>query len=569
MKRSLALALVSLSATAGLVALNASAASATSEFHFYGGGWGHGVGMSQYGAYGMAAAGASYTDILSQYYTGTAVQTIDSPTKIRVGLTQSRTSSRLQAIGGAVALRLDSHSGTLVATIPSGQTWTIVYRTDGEYWVRRQSGTFVGGHGWGDEAHNLYALWSSGTIVKVLDTGYRYNLGQIEFNIYRPCDGCRYAGRLILAVGTNDYVLGIGEVPSSWPGPALRAQAVASRTYAVYKANTSGQYRPGCNCAVYANTNDQVYIGYDKVAGFDGSRWKAAADNTAWQVVTYGGTPIAAFYSSSSGGHTESNDAEWGGTQLPYLQERCDPGDYTSINPNRIWTATMSGGGVGNRISSYTGTNIGTATGMTVNSRWGSGRIRSITVHGTGGSVTLDGPDFRNALGLKSSLVWINENLLVTGEIRALYDSLDCSPGLATGPASEPSGGHRQNFENGTIYVDDTHGNSVFLKNGGIKDEYWALGGVSSFLGWPTTGVLDEPYGAIARFIGGVIYDSSATGAHETHGIVRDAYNGAGGPEGSLGLPTNDVQASGDDRSQQYEHGSITCNVGTGHCSIH
>ncbi len=162
-------------------------ASATSEFHFYGGGWGHGVGMSQYGAYGMAVAGAGYTDILGQYYTGTSVQTISSPTKIRVGLVQSRTSSRLQAIGGPITLRLDSHSGTLVATIPSGQTWTIQYRHDGHYWVRRQSGTYVGGHGWGSEAHNLYALYAGATIVKVLDTGYRYDLGQIEFNIYRPC----------------------------------------------------------------------------------------------------------------------------------------------------------------------------------------------------------------------------------------------------------------------------------------------------------------------------------------------------------------------------------------------
>ncbi len=314
---------------------------------------------------------------------------------------------------------------------------------------------------------------------------------------------CAYRGRLILAVGTNDYVLGIAEVPSSWPGPALRAQAVAARTYAVYKANTSGQHRLGCNCAVYANTNDQVYIGYDKVAGFDGARWKAAADNTAWQVVTYGGTPIAAFYSSSSGGHTESNDAEWGGTQLPYLQERCDPGDYTSINPNRTWTVTMSAGGVGNRISAYMGTDIGTATGMTVNSRWDSGRIRSVTVHGTTSERDPHRPTVPGALGLRSSLVWINENLLVTGEIRALYDSLDCSPGLPIGPATEPSGGQRQNFENGTIYIDDVGHHSVFLKIGMIRDEYWAVGGIGGFLGWPMTGVVDEPYGALARFVVG------------------------------------------------------------------
>jgi stage II sporulation protein D len=567
-KRSLALALITLSATAGLAAVG-SPASAASEFRFYGGGWGHGVGMSQYGAYGMAIAGAGYTDILGQYYTGTSVETIASPTKIRVGLLQSQTATRLEAIGGSLPLRLDSQTGTLVATIPRGQIWTIQFRHDGHYWIRRQTGTYVGGRGWGSPTHNLYAYYSkAGTIVRVLETGHRYDLGQFEFNIYRPCDSCTYRGRLIAAVETNDYVLGIAEVPSSWPGPALRAQAVASRTYAVYKANTSGQNRPGCNCAVYANTSDQVYIGYDKVAGWDGSRWKAAADNTAWEVVTYGGTPIAAFYSSSSGGHTESNAAEWGGTQLPYLQERCDPGDYTSANPNRIWTVTMSGGGVGNRISAYTGTDIGAATGMTVNSRWSSGRIRSITVHGTRASVTLSGPQFRGALGLRSSLVWINENLLVTGEIRALYDSLGCSPGLPITRASEPAGGHRQYFENGTIYIDDVHNHSVFLKTGKIRDKYWALGGLSGSLSWPVKGVVDKPWGAWASFLGGAIYYSLETDAHETHGIVEDAYVNAGGPTGSLGLPVTDVQASGDDRSQQYQNGSITCNVGTGNCSV-
>ena len=81
--------------------------------------------------------------------------------------------------------------------------------------------------------------------------------------------------------------------------------------------------------------------------------------HTAWQAVTYGGKPIAAFYSSSSGGHTESNEAVWGGAPLPYLRGRCDPGDYTPANPNRIWTVQMNGVGVGNGVSAYTGVNIG------------------------------------------------------------------------------------------------------------------------------------------------------------------------------------------------------------------
>jgi SpoIID/LytB domain protein len=568
-RRTLALALITLSAAAGLTAAAATAASAAAEFHFYGGGWGHGVGMSQYGAYGMAVAGSSYTQILGRYYAGTTEQTIATPANIRVGLVQWQTDVRLQAIGGSISLRLNGPTGAVVASIPSGQTWTIQFRGDGRYWVRRASGTFVGGHGWGSTAHNLYAFYAkAGTIVKVLDTGHRYDLGQFEFNIYRPCGTCAYRGRLIEVVGTNGYVLGIAEVPSSWPDAALKAQAVAARTYAVYKANTSGQHRTGCNCAVYANTSDQVYIGYDKVAGADGDRWRAAADGTAWQVIAYNGTPIAAFYSSSSGGHTESNNAEWGGTQLPYLQERCDPGDYTSANPNRTWTVDMNGVGVGNKITSYTGTDIGNATSITVNSRWDSGRIRSVTVHGTAASVTLSGPQFRGALALKSSLVWINENLTVTGDIRAFYDSLDCSPGQPIGPATSPPGGRRQNFHNGTIYIDQVDQHSVFFKNGEILDKFVALGGLNSFLGWPVTGVVDQPWGTRATFAGGTIYNSPETDPHETHGIVQDAYQGAGGAAGSLGLPTTDVQSSGDERSQQYQHGSITCSASSGHCSV-
>ena len=77
MKRLIALTIVPLAAAAVLVAEGpALPAGATSTFTFYGGGWGHGIGMSQYGAYGMASNGASYTGILAQYYTGTAVQTI-------------------------------------------------------------------------------------------------------------------------------------------------------------------------------------------------------------------------------------------------------------------------------------------------------------------------------------------------------------------------------------------------------------------------------------------------------------------------------------------------------------
>jgi hypothetical protein len=228
----------------------------------------------------------------------------------------------------------------------------------------------------------------------------------------------------------------------------------------------------------------------------------------------------------------------------------------------------MNGVGVGNRISVYTGTDIGNATGIVVNSRWGSGRIRSVTVHGTLAGVTITGTEFRAALLLKSSLVWINHNLLVTGDVRALYDHLRCAPGLATGPATSPPGGRRQSFRNGAIFIDHVRVHSVFLHIGEIFDKYRALGGLGRFLGWPVTGVTGQPWGTRATFVGGTIYNSPSTAAHESHGLVLAAYQAHGGAAGALGLPVTDVHAAGNLRTQTFQHGSITCHADTGTCTV-
>src|SRR5438132_807276 len=178
MKRLIACGLTAL-ATCFALADAALPAAATSTFIFYGGGWGHGIGMSQYGAYGMATGGSIYTEILAQYYTSTAVQTVSSPATLRVGLLQWQLVVQLQANGGPISLRLNGANGAVIGTIPDGETWNIQFRTDGHYWLQRPNGSYLGGHGWGGPSTNLFAFYAmSGTIVRVPDTGHRYNLGQ-------------------------------------------------------------------------------------------------------------------------------------------------------------------------------------------------------------------------------------------------------------------------------------------------------------------------------------------------------------------------------------------------------
>jgi len=226
----------------------------------------------------------------------------------------------------------------------------------------------------------------------------------------------------------------------------------------------------------------------------------------------------------------------------------------------------MSGATVGAKIRAYTGKNVGTVTSFSDSTRSGSDRILTVQVHGTAGTATITGNDLRYALGLKSSLVYINSNLTITGLIRTVYDADTCAPGHPTKPAVTVTGqGRYQTFDNGNIYS-QTGGTTLYLPSGAILSKYTALGGVGSILGWPTDPITQITGGSHADFVSGRIYDSDATGAHETHGVVMDEYLDQGGATGSLGFPTSDVTGGGSTFSQTYENGTITCVSGT--CTV-
>ncbi len=353
--------------------------SATASFTFYGSGFGHGLGMSQWGAYGLALRGWTTDQILTHYYSHTVVQQAGAaPSLLRIGLTQGRSTIHLQAINGDVTLRIgNSTDGALVGRIPSPQTW-VVTTVSGRYRILNANGNRVGGRDWGDATHNLYASYADvGARVKVPEGGATYNRGFFEFNLY-ACGPCQM--RVILTIPPRAYLYGLAEVPSSWPMAALRAQAIAGRSYAFVKA-ASGQHRTGCNCALYDSSSDQVYIGWNKEFGTDGWRWVLAVNQTAGQVVTYQGATVEAEYMSSSGGYTENNENVWGGTPLPWLRGVCDPGDYTSANPNRVWSVTFSTAQVTSALRPYTG-DIGTVVGFGDARRGVSGRIESVPVSG-------------------------------------------------------------------------------------------------------------------------------------------------------------------------------------------
>lgn len=177
------------------------------------------------------------------------------------------------------------------------------------------------------------------------------------------------------------------EMSPSWPLEALKAQAVAARTYALHKrsSTTSSLFD------VDDTTNSQVYKGLASEA----ISTQQAVNATSKQVLTYGGQPILAVFHSSSGGHTENVEDIWT-KPLPYLRGVVD---YDRGAPVFEWTKSFSRGELSSKIGG-----VGTVSSMTPVRTTPQGRIASMRVQGNRGTRQITGADLRRALGLRSTL---------------------------------------------------------------------------------------------------------------------------------------------------------------------
>lgn len=336
-------------------------------FTILGSGFGHGIGMSQYGAQGMALAGRTAAEILTYYYPGTTVDAIAIPeqnTNIRVGLIQDRTFVALRGEiipgttgGGAFNVIIDSNPAQPVAagvvatfTTVSGLTQVsangIVLGSGATVSITWDNAITVINVGSGTDV--TLARASLGTTSCVSNNcSRRYKYGSLE--ISSGLFGDSVADLVVVNILrlSDEYLYGLGEVPSSWADAALQAQAIAGRSYAIKKTSNV----TGCNCQIYATTLDQAFIGYSKEIGTSGNRWVAAVNativdaNTAF-VVRYNGNPISTYYSSSTGGRSQDVREVWGATDLPYLISVDDPWSLLPgvNNANSSWTDSIDQG---------------------------------------------------------------------------------------------------------------------------------------------------------------------------------------------------------------------------------
>ncbi|MCZ6465083.1 MAG: SpoIID/LytB domain-containing protein [Proteobacteria bacterium] len=197
---------------------------------------------------------------------------------------------------------------------------------------------------------------------------------------------------LVNEVPLESYVAGIvgREMSASWAPEALRAQAVVSRTYALYEQGR----RRGQPYDVRADTGSQVYGGVDA----ESAPFLAAVSGTRAEILTFEGQPILAAFHSASGGITASAEEVWG-RRVAYLVSVPVPGEDAS--PDTYWRAAISGTTLGRLLDGLGGPGqpVGAVGSVSVVERSPSGRVLRLRVQGEQRSVTVSGRELRSAMG--------------------------------------------------------------------------------------------------------------------------------------------------------------------------
>ena len=537
-----ALALTVGTLTAGPAAADEVRPATGGSFTFVGHGFGHGIGMSQWGAQSRAVAGQGYRTILDFYYPGTDVASRENRT-LRVGLTAFA--------NAAVAV-----------SAPTGQPLSISGTdqkvTPGQRLVVAPSGSGLSGAvdgGWNQ-------TWGGSVTISGPD-GVLLQKG----------DGSsvRYDGVIRIVTGptltvVNDvpletYLRGVvpAESPSSWNAEALKAQAVAARSYALSVLNAQAQ------TDICDTTACQVYRGAEARDRNGAQTWttpsstNSAIAATAGEIRAYSGQVAFTQFSSSNGGWTVAGSK-------PYLLAKEDPfsGPGRTAPGDTVagWTNTVSAAAFNAGCAPG-----GSATGIVVKARDGrgdyGGRVTGATLVCTNGNVAVTGTKLRQLGALRS------DYFAIVSAVQVRYDALGGAGGTmgaaTTAELSTPNGlGAYQHYAGGSIYASAATG--AHEVRGAIRGK-WAAMGWENGLGFPTSGDNRVPGGNAyyTHFQGGSIYWSPATGAQAVRGDILRRWASLGW-ETNLGLPSSSdaPTPNGAGWFTRFQGGSIYWSPATG-----
>jgi stage II sporulation protein D len=375
-----------------LALLAPAAADAATRWTVRGAGWGHGIGLSQWGAYGFARQGHDYKRILSHYYSGTRVGR-GGTSVVRVLLQANRSTV--------------SFTG---ATRASGRRLT----EDSVYKATREGPNVILRSASGRELERY-------TDVLPLSGGATFRLlGQagngVRDGLYRGSLEVRVAAasglNAINTLGIENYLPGVvpAESPPIWPPEALKAQAVAARTY----ASATGVSGRGFD--QYPDTRSQVYRGFLAETASTNN----AVASTAGEVVTYNGEPVVTYFFSTSGGHTENVENVFSASDpKPWLKGVEDP--YDGASPYHRWRPfTWSRRTLESKLGNLV---RGRFRKLDVVSRGVSPRVVRAQVIGSRGRRSATGSQLRARLELRDSWFYIRRVSTKTRRAKARVSS--------------------------------------------------------------------------------------------------------------------------------------------------
>jgi SpoIID/LytB domain protein len=366
----------------------------------HGTGWGHHVGMPHWATQGQAVQGWQYEDILDYWYPGTQVEHVDEvyapvrpvPDPIRVGIDYVWTGAkqyrpfmwqRFNAVNGDVSICLQGETeGACSYVAQPGETWEFGYTDNigGECYLLK-NGVDQGIDPSECETH-LY--WSDQPNTRVSfpgsDVSRVFARGHVEFvpavGTQSPYNG--WTGfHLVIEMPLEEYLYGLAEVPPSWGLEALKANAVASRTYAAYRT-IYNLGRTDCSCDIVWDTTGQWYVGWRSNSDLTegdityGARWRQAVNDTAGEVRIFvyesnGNRRVAeTYYSTISGGATENVWDMWNPNagssykaKYAYLGWKPDPwsslyngthSGYPKVT-NAVWAKNTTAGAIRNALT--------------------------------------------------------------------------------------------------------------------------------------------------------------------------------------------------------------------------
>lgn len=412
-------------------------------FTIAGSGWGHGLGLSQYGAYGMAMDYLAHpekitpgcsdgseastqaciaNDIIRHYYVGSSIEMQGPVADFKVGLIQDAATiyvrgESLNGSAGTLTLTPDDNTGAS-QTIP---TLVDVAITGG------MSATWAGGSMTAGSKINV--TWNGLIGIKTSGSYKQYKYGSIDI-MYGTFDdtSADLLARNTLQLNT-EYLYGLGEMPSSWSPAALQAQVIAARSYALTRYNKYPTLRSNCQCHIYPSITDQVFSGYSKESGLYGDKWVAAVnatgDGTNFKIAKYGSAVVDAYFSSSTGGATSPLGQVWGTSGYPYLALAND--SYALIpevrNPYATWSVAITQSTLVSRLNSYLGSqgSITDINAISISGKYASGAVSSLDVADSGGNL--------QKIYVRPSAQWTSSTLDISPDnVRSLIGSAESRP---------------------------------------------------------------------------------------------------------------------------------------------